>query len=110
MKTTNFSAALVWSLLLAVSFAHPSYSDPKDEAEYTCKGEFEKTRQNYYSIGGCNLSISDARKVSGVCSLGQQCEVTGIIEHCKGVRGACIEITRISDIRYGKALPRCDEN
>ena len=81
------------------------------DQEVTCAGEFERGADGSYGIGGCaTLSAANARKVMKICSLGQQCEVTGTIEHCKGVRGACGEFTNISRIRWGKPLPLCAEN
>ena len=76
-------------------------------ASDTCSGEFLKTG-GYYSIGGCNLSESTADEVLKVCALGQQCEVTGTLEHCKGIRGACAKITHVTTAHWGKPLPVCE--
>ena len=58
-------------------------------------------------IEGCSLSEANAKKVMKVCSLGQPCVITGIVEHCKGVRGACAEMTQIISARWGEPLPPC---
>ena len=55
-----------------------------------------------YTVEGCFLSEAIARQVMKFCSLGQQCEITGITEHCRHVRGACIEMTRLLSARWGK--------
>jgi hypothetical protein len=84
----------------------------------TCSGEVEgdysgKEVEGDYSgktacgLGGCGLLAADAKKVLKVCAIGQQCEVTGTLEHCKGIKGACANITHITNIRWGKPLPLC---
>ena len=111
------SRTIIPTLVLLVQFMEvPFYgsSSAKSKAidqEVTCAGEFERGADGSYGIGGRpTLSAANARKVMKICSLGQQCEVTGTIEHCKGVRGACGEFTNISRIRWGKPLPLCAEN
>lgn len=74
----------------------------------TFSGEFWKLDNGAgYMIEGCLLKEVIAKKVMEFCSVGQQCEIKGITEHCRGVRGACIEVTRLISARWGKDLPIC---
>jgi hypothetical protein len=74
----------------------------------TCSGELEGDYSGTaYGLGGCGLLPEDAKKVLKICAIGQQCEVTGTLEHCKSVKGACANITHITNIRWGKPLPLC---
>lgn len=89
------------TFLLGMIFGEPV------NAEETCPGEFLQLESGSYMIDGCLLSAANAKNVMKVCSLGQQCAITGTIEHCKGVRGACAEMTRITALHWGKPLPSC---
>jgi hypothetical protein len=53
----------------------------------TCSGEFIRG-DGGYMIEWCRLSEANAKKVMKVCSIGQPCVITGIVEHCREVRGA----------------------
>jgi hypothetical protein len=72
----------------------------------TCSGEFWHG-DGFYMIDYCSLSEANAKKIMRTCSLGQQCVIKGIVEHCKGVRRACAEMTRVIDVQWGKDLPMC---
>ena len=97
----TFALALMTGLVIAEHVAAEQASNPQ-----TFSGEFWKLDNNAgYMIEGCLLKDAIANKVMKFCSVGQQCEVTGIIEHCRGVRGACIEMTRLMSARWAKNLP-----
>src|ERR1700730_16679574 len=86
----SFSMALMFSGPHSLGAASAgSKSDPA-----TFSGEFWKLDDAAgYMIDGCFLKEAIAKKVMKFCSVGQQCEIKGTIEHCRGVRGACIEMT-----------------
>lgn len=90
------------TLVLIVSLTiNSAYAD-------ICTGELEGDYAGTaYALGGCGLLPADAKKVLKVCAIGEQCEVTGTLEHCKGVNGACANITHITNIQWGKPLPLC---
>jgi hypothetical protein len=79
-------AAIVALLGCAAARAEPGLT-------HTCSGEFWKLDDGGYQIEDCFLKDALAKRVMEFCSVGQRCEITGIIEHCRGVRGACVEMT-----------------
>jgi clan AA aspartic protease (TIGR02281 family) len=92
--------------LLLMTGQHAAAQTPSAE-ETTCSGEFLKLESGYYIVGYCGLSAVNAENVMKVCSLGQQCVITGTVESCKGIRGACAEMTHITAAHWGKPLPPC---
>jgi hypothetical protein len=94
-------------LLGVLVLSGQAYSQMPDSVEQsTCEGELVSYGDTL-SVGGCGIKRRDVRAVTQVCSLGQQCLITGILEHCPGVRGACAEFKKITKIRRGAALPVC---
>ena len=73
----------------------------------TCSGEFTDYGNGFYGIEACRITASDARKIMNICSLGHQCVVTGTLEHCPGIRGACAQLTHITSANWGQDLPPC---
>jgi hypothetical protein len=93
---------------LSIGLMAPPGETTAEEMPQTCSGEFLKLENGTgYSVGGCGLNQAIARRVMKFCSLGQQCEITGITQHCRNVRGACIELKRLISARWGKNLPIC---
>jgi hypothetical protein len=100
-KTGALCCSIICSLSHLTDFAHA-------RAQQTCTGEFQgNSNQKFYMVGSCSISAANAKKVMKSCSLGQQCEITGTTDHCRGVRGACLEMIHIASVQLGKALPLC---
>jgi hypothetical protein len=107
MSSARLSVTFALALATNVVFAEHVAAE-QASSQQTFSGELWRLDNNAgYMIDGCLLKDAIANKVMKFCSVGQQCEITGIIEHCRGVRGACIEMTRLMSARWAKNLPIC---
>jgi hypothetical protein len=98
---------LLFIMVLIFSGLHAKGAESNSDTE-TFSGELWKLDDAAgHMIDGVFLNETIAKEVMKFCSVGQQCEIKGRIEHCRGVRGACIEMTRLISAGWSKALPIC---
>jgi hypothetical protein len=81
----------------------------QDASLATCSGELSKMVGGYM-VEACTLTEAAAKKVMQSCSVGSQCVVKGLARHCPAVRGACLELFRVTSVQRGNQLPPCDRN
>jgi hypothetical protein len=81
---------------VAAAFFMASHALHAEPMTQTFCGELWKLDDGGYQIEDVFLNDTLAKEVLTFCSVGQRCEVTGYVRHCRGVRGACIEMTEIT--------------
>jgi hypothetical protein len=88
--------------LAAIVIASRAEAAPTETWQKTCSGELWRVKNDGLMIDTCSLVPKVAKKVLAKCALGQQCVVTGTMRHCKGVRGACEEMSVVKSIQKGR--------